>query len=133
MRKQIAVKLARTQKQKTTRNEGRVKKTCPSCKRHFTPNHMPDSYIGDNCFECSFWLKKVELPQEDKSRQVIFSGQHYMIGVEDSGPIKGFGGSKFIIFFYDGRKVETSNLWSQGEIPERFRKMLLDNAHLFPV
>jgi hypothetical protein len=40
----------------------------------------------------------------------------------------GFGGARFKIRFHDGRRVETRNLWSYGEIPGEYREALPDNA-----
>ena len=71
------------------------------------------------------------MPEEDEKRRVIVAGQHYMMGANTSGP-KGFGGSKYTIHFNDGRTVETCNLWYQGEIPERFKAWLPDNARFIP-
>ena len=102
-------------------------KICPSCKKPFIRNHTPESYLGKNCFDCSFWIKKITMPEEDKNRRVIVAGQHYMVGANTSGPM-GFGGKRFAIHFNDGRTVETSNLWYQGEIPEQFKAWLPDNA-----
>ncbi len=102
-------------------------KICPSCKKPFIKNHTPESYLNENCFDCSFWLKKITMPEEDENRRVIVTGQHYMMGANTSGP-KGFAGRRFAIHFNDGRTVETCNLWFQGEIPEKFRAWLPDNA-----
>ncbi len=71
------------------------------------------------------------MSEEDENRRVIVAGQHYMIGLDSSRP-KGFGGRKFAIHFNDGRKVETCNLWFQGEIPEQFRAWFPDNAEFIP-
>ena len=101
-------------------------KICPSCKKPFIRNHTPESYLDKNCFDCSFWLKKITMPEEDEKR-VIIAGQHYMIGLDSSRP-KGFGGRRFAIHFNDGRTVETCNLWFLGEIPKQFRAWLPDNA-----
>ena len=107
-------------------------KICPSCGKSFIRNHIPESYLDENCFDCSFWLKKINMPEEDEKRRVIVAGQHYMVGANTSGP-KGFGGIRFAIHFNDGRTVETCNLWCQGEIPERFRTWLPDNARFIPI
>jgi hypothetical protein len=41
----------------------------------------------------------------------------------------GFGGSEFRILPDDGREVIIShNVWCQGEVPKKFRKVLPDNA-----
>jgi len=96
--------------------------SCPYCGRE-----GKERYDG-KCHSCHFWLRKVELSEEDRVRQVIVDNIHYMIGKQNTSGFKGFGGREFIIQFFDGRIVETSNLWHQGEIPERFRSMLPDNA-----
>ncbi len=107
-------------------------KICPSCKKPFIRNHTPESYLDENCFDCSFWLKKITMPEEDENRRVIVNGQHYRIGNNDSGIYRGFGGRRYTIHFNDGRTVETCNLWCQGEIPEQFRAWLPDNARFIP-
>jgi hypothetical protein len=106
-------------------------KICPSCGKPFIRNLIPESYLDQNCFDCSFWLEKITMPEEDENRRVIVAGQHYMVGANTSGP-RGFGGSKYTIHFNDGRTVETCNLWYQGEIPEKFRAWLPDNARFIP-
>jgi hypothetical protein len=106
--------------------------TCPSCGKSYTRLHTPDSYIGNNCFDCSFWLGKTDYPDYMANHQVIINGEHFMLGETDSF-VRGFGGREFIIQFFDGRIIETNNLWYQGEIPEQFRSMLPDNAVFIPV
>lgn len=103
-------------------------KICEFCGREFSRTCEPNAYNGNNCFNCSFWIKKIELSDEDEDRRVIVDRQHYRLGNDDPGAFRGFGGRKFTILFQDGRIIETSNLWHQGEIPERFRKWLPDNA-----
>ena len=79
------------------------------------------------CFNCNFWAEKVGI--KDRPRVARIDGHHYQIGT-DAGDtaFRGFGGRKFVILFNDGRRMQTSNLWHQGEIPERFRERLPDNA-----
>jgi hypothetical protein len=101
--------------------------TCPSCGKSYTRRHTPESYIGNNCFDCSFWLDKAENSEFMASHQVIINGQHFMIGATENC-IRGFGGRRFMIQFFDGRIIETNNLHGQGPIPERFRSMLPDNS-----
>lgn len=107
-------------------------KRCEFCGKTYKTDRMADAYMGDNCFDCSFWLKKLHLGPEDKIRQTIIGGQHYMLG-KGGYLFKGHGGRKFHILFYDGREVKTTNLWEQGEIPEEFRELLPDNATFIPV
>ena len=106
--------------------------TCPSCGKCYARRHTPESYIGNNCFDCSFWLEKTDYPDDMKNHQVIIDGQHYLFHETDSF-IKGFGGRRFKIQFFDGRIIETNNLWFQGEIPDQFRSMLPNNAVFLPV
>jgi DNA-directed RNA polymerase subunit RPC12/RpoP len=106
--------------------------TCPSCGKSFERRHTPESYIGNNCFDCSFWLEKTDYPDYMKTHQVIIDGQHYLFHETDSF-IKGFGGRRFKIQFFDGRIIETNNLWFQGEIPDQFRSIFPDNAVFLPV
>ncbi len=104
--------------------------TCPCCGKSYTRRHTPDSYIRDNCFDCSFWLGKADYPDYMASHQVIINGEHFILG-EAEGPFRGFGGRSYKIQFFDGRIIETNNLWGQGVVPARFRPMLQDNAVLF--
>lgn len=105
---------------------------CPSCGKSYTRRHTPHSYIRNNCFDCSFWLEKTDYPDDIKNHQVIIDSQHYLFHETDSF-IKGFGGRRFKIQFFDGRIIETNNLWFQGEIPDQFRSILQDNAVFLPV
>jgi len=101
---------------------------CEFCGREYSRTCEDDAYIGKNCFDCSFWIKKINLPEEDEARRVIVDDQHYRLGLDNSVPFRGFGGRKFKVLFHDGRVVKTSCLWHQGEVPERFRSWLQDNA-----
>lgn len=78
------------------------------------------------CFDCDFWDSKLKLLNDPKV--VRIKGFHYSIGPATGCSMLGFGGRLFRIKFFDGRIVETNNLWCQGEIPERFREALPDNA-----
>ena len=105
-------------------------KICPSCKTPFIRNHTPESYQDENCFDCSFWLKKITMPKEDQKRRVIIAGQHYMMGANTSGP-KGFGGIRFAIHFNDGRTIETCNLLCFSNMHQRMDRVFLKNKPLF--
>lgn len=105
---------------------------CSDCGKRDDLNWMEDIrqlLIHRNlCFYCNFWYdytKKVNHP-----RSVRISNSHYWIEKEDvpSGAFRGFNGRKFRIVFQNGREVITTNLWSQGTIPPRFRGRLPDNA-----
>ncbi len=72
------------------------------------------------------------MSEADEAKRVIVDGQHYRLGSIHFGPFRGFGGRKFTIVFHDGRMIETSCLWHQGEIPEMFREWLPNNAIFVP-
>jgi hypothetical protein len=79
------------------------------------------------CFTCNYWNGHAKEAASLKS--VRAKGIHYWIGNEGSNEsMRGFSGRRFKIKFKDGRVVETTNLWYQGEIPEHFKKHLPDNA-----
>jgi len=81
------------------------------------------------CFTCNFWEEKVKI--KDRPETVRINDMHYYISppvAENYKGFVGFGGQKFIIEFFDGRKVETNNLWCQGGIPISFREILPNNA-----
>ena len=83
------------------------------------------------CFTCDFWVEKFEGLNNIFVARI--DNKHYTIGPEkDTGGDRGFDGQKFVIKFnhdkWNGNPVTTTNLWHQGEIPERFRKYLPNNA-----
>lgn len=77
------------------------------------------------CFKCDFWTEKVEWANEADKMPIRINGVHYQPGLAIHRG--GFGGSKFTIQTSDGL-FETRNLWCQGDIPERFKDRLPDNA-----
>lgn len=80
------------------------------------------------CFGCHHWTRLLALADDPKTVRV--NGRHYRISEENTDfcGFRGFGGAKFIVAFNDGRRVRTSNLWHQGEIPWWFRDRMPDNA-----
>lgn len=77
------------------------------------------------CFSCAYW----SLVNPRDPRSVRVDGVHYCIGDEDARGMRGFGGSLFRIrWLADGKVTESTNLWMAGEIPERWRDRLPDNA-----
>lgn len=85
------------------------------------------------CFTCDHWSKYVYLADDQNSLRI--DGTQFFLGEEDDKSIdRGYEGRKFEIALFPipGRnsewKFETTNLWLVGKIPERFRKMLPDNA-----
>lgn len=81
-------------------------------------------------FQRKFWQDRLLDDAKEPDRVAIIDGTHYYIGDEDSKEtyFRGFAGAHFTIRFYDGRVVETTNLWCQGDIPEEFRDLFPNNA-----
>lgn len=101
---------------------------CPECNQHALGS---GSYVAQRdptrCFGCNFWLEK--LPIRDQPNVARIGASHYIINPEDAGPhMRGCGGSEHFIVFTDGRRVRSTNVWVQGEIPPLFRDRLPDNA-----
>lgn len=81
------------------------------------------------CFDCDFWLEKVRWITTRSKEVVRVKHVHYIIGTEaDTGSFRGFGGARFDIKFNDGRLITSTNVWCQGDIPEKFWGQLPDNA-----
>lgn len=80
------------------------------------------------CFDCNHWLGFVRMGgglviARDGHRS------HYQVGTGGGEPrFRGFGGAKHRIRLADGRVIETTDLWHQGRIPERFWDRLPVNA-----
>lgn len=91
---------------------------CRFCKQH-------ESQIGDLCHECDYWIRQINIKPENR---VVVKGVHFRISKSET--FKGFGGRVVLIAFKDGRTITTNNLWCQGDIPERFRRYLPDNAEI---
>lgn len=82
------------------------------------------------CFDCHFWHEKIAWAGDEamRHRAARVDGTHYLIEPEVGVVFRGYGGSKFVVQFNDGTKVETRNMWCQGDIPQRFRARLPNNA-----
>lgn len=94
-------------------------------------SHWPQMVLSHTCFECDFWIEHIR-NDVDNPRVARIDNHHYTIGPDpkagDDASWLGFSGRKFVIKFDDGHIVVTRNLWHQGEIPERFRSMIPNNA-----
>lgn len=86
------------------------------------------------CGKCSHWIDQLRL--RDKYTVIVdYNGQrhHYRVKKESGKSpapafCRGHGGQRFKIRFLDGRILETTNLWHQGEVPERFLDRFPVNA-----
>ena len=82
-------------------------------------------------FTKKFWSDQLAYDKEQSNHTVaIINGHHYVIGPEDDTKkcARGFGGDKFVIRFFDGTEVTTTNLWYQGQIPNEFAELFPNNA-----
>jgi hypothetical protein len=88
------------------------------------------------CWKCAFWLSKVDAGDEE-SIYIRMEGVHYIAHPftknMKSRMFMGFGGSKWAFRLSDGRTIISNNVWQQGEIPERFRDQMPDNATSYVV
>ena len=78
------------------------------------------------CFTCNFWQEKVEWTDG-----IRIEGTHYHASSEDVPQrtiFRGFGGSPHYIEMFDGRLIESRNLWCQGAVPHNWKERLPDNA-----
>lgn len=89
------------------------------------------------CFECHFWLGQfvADLTREGDRTVIVEDGgvlKHFVVAPEDDKSVmRGYGGHRFRILMNGAKVIETTNLWSQGEIPERFRgKYFRPNARI---
>lgn len=86
-----------------------------------------DNICSSECFHINTWNERSE--QKDNPNSVIVDHNAYWIGEEKSKSFfRGFGGHQFKINFYDGRYIESTNLWDNGEIPEEYWDKLPNNA-----
>lgn len=106
--------------------------TCKNCGKEERNHYIEPVKVkleeNQLCHDCDFWTDYVKRTNDSDVARI--TGVHYVMGDETNEPahFRGFGGDKFKIRFRDGREVVSTNLWCQGDIPERFRDQLSDNA-----
>ena len=104
---------------------------CNVCGKEISKSSIAGEILCNNpkCFTTNFWNGKVE--DRNDPRSVRVKGEHYFIAEEDVKEyFSGFYGAKFIIKFFDGRKIATTNLRCNGTIPLEYRELLPDNAEI---
>lgn len=103
-------------------------KKCAICGREISfSSYAGGTFCSTECFHKYYWNTFVELKDEPNIARI--NGNHYVISDEsDKSGFRGFNGDRIVVKFFDGRIVETTNLWQQGAIPAEYRDELKDNA-----
>ena len=89
--------------------------------------YMNAILCSSKCFEKNYWNEIIK----EKEQHVIINGVCYMIGgllPPNYTGFAGFGGRMFHIKYFDGRIIQTNNLWLNGEVPKKYRDILKDEA-----
>ena len=84
------------------------------------------------CYTCNFWWNRWKKCGD--MRSIIVADRAYWIGNEDSSPshTRGFGGAPYLIHLFNvtpNKLMKSTNLWANGDIPERFKIRIANNAH----
>lgn len=110
--------------------------TCRECGEVSHPSYVGNDRIGavlrerGLCFIDAFWDDAFQ--EYLAGKRLVVGGQSYTIAPERMSGSRGHGGRRFRIQYPDGRVVESTNVWSQGPIPERWRARMADTAEFIP-
>lgn len=106
---------------------------CKICSKREKANFLPpiqQRMVEQNlCYVCLSWT---EIIADDEESLVVIDQKAFLIHDEKAIGMRGYGGKRFTIVFNDGRVVETTNLWSKGNVPEHFSHILPNNAQFAP-
>ena len=105
---------------------------CRICGKEFEKSKWYKPYhdiCSSECYVDNFWQEIIN----EKDYHVIVDGVCYYYDpnkiINTNLPqYNSYAGRIFKILFNDGRIVLTNNLWCNGDIPEKFREQLPDNA-----
>ena len=110
--------------------------TCKECGKYedgtWVPEHTKKLRARLLCFVCDYWQDYVDRAADPVHGATCVrtpDGIHRTI-CDEQAPrgARGHGGRRFVVIFDDGRRVESTNVWFQGTIPEHFRARLPPNA-----
>jgi len=78
------------------------------------------------CFTCDFWINDVLA----NPKTIVVKGHAFLPGPDNvNGSMRGYGGRKFVFVMNDDRReIVSHNVWSRGDVPQEFRKLLPDTA-----
>lgn len=85
------------------------------------------------CFHCAFWINHLGLYKNDP-KWLVINGASWIVhpyvpaSERKSSFIMGCGGKEMKAITEDGREFFSNSWWHQGDIPERFLK-LIDKSH----
>ena len=86
------------------------------------------------CFNCLHWEEQyyLDCTERGKHGYAIVNGIHYTLHPHtDINWLRGMGGAKFKIKFFDRYETTCDNLWCQGEVPSLYwRERLPNNAEI---
>ncbi len=103
---------------------------CCSCGGIVITNYTNGQVLRDKnlCFSCNFWDEKIE--EQHKPNKFVINGAFYSDGGRSNKPnhCLGFGGAEFKIETFDGRIIETNNLWCASKISKYYIDKFPDNA-----
>lgn len=106
-----------------------MKHICEICGKEYEERGYDIWHICDSkaCFIEKFWREALD------EKTVIIDGNCYHIDKNENidPALKGFGGTKHCIRFFDGHTVVTTNLWHNGKIPKKYN--VKDNAEFISV
>lgn len=83
------------------------------------------------CHTCLHWAESRQALRAKSWKHFVAKGSFYTIGDTYEG--QGFGGSRWHVTWPCGHVEDTKNLWHGGDVPERWRERLPDNAELVSV
>ena len=103
---------------------------CEICGKEFSKRQYYEPYekiCSSECFDKKFWFDRIK--DKNDSKSVIINHHAYWIGDEnDKSSFRGYDGHKFVIKFFNGRQITTTNLCDNGDLPKEFWVKLPDNA-----
>ena len=116
-------------KKELIKDQGILKNPCKECgglvKTTFSNN---EKMIQRNvCFSCNFWFNIID----DIDNKLVIDGTVYVFHERAEAhtvAFLGHGGREFTIETNDGKVLSTNNLWSNGNVPDKFRDRIKDNA-----
>lgn len=95
---------------------------CVICGKEIERSFYADAIIcSGRCFNKHFWNKTL-----DDAAIIINGACYHDAEPENCSVFLGHGGQHFSIEMFDGRVIETNNLWYNGEVPTELN--IKDNA-----